>query len=100
LSSRDYKGERVIIWPSYLDASLPRSRGRRLSLQSAIRSPRIDEIVKAARQLGLDPIVEDRDYPRRWWADKRRVIVLKRGSKLETLKAIAEEIRGLRSRSQ
>ena len=67
-----------------------------MPLREAVRKPRVEEIVEAARRLGLEPEVEDARYPRRWWEYSKRVIVDKRGSKLETLRAIAAELRRLR----
>ena len=96
--SREYRGKRVVVWPAYLDASLSRGEGRKLPRREAVRRPRIEEIVEAAERLGLNPVVEEAEYPRRWWEQRRRVVVDKMGSKLETLRAIAAEIRRLRER--
>ena len=98
MSSREYKGKRIVVWPIYLDATVPRSKGRRVPIRIAVKNPRVEEIVRAAQALGLDPIVEDKSYPRQWWSEGRRVTVLKKGSKLQTLKLIAETIRGMRSK--
>jgi signal recognition particle subunit SRP19 len=94
--SREYRGKRVVVWPIYIDATASRGEGRKVPLSHAVRKPRVEEIVEAAERLGLHPEVEDARYPRRWWEQKRRVIVDKVGSKLETLKRIAEEIKRLR----
>ncbi len=43
-----------IVWPRYLDASITRSDGRRVSLQDAIEDPEVDEIAEAVQQIGYD----------------------------------------------
>lgn len=85
-----------MLWPVNIDASATRSEGRKISIKDAVRKPRIDEIVEAAKRLGLNPEVEESRYPRAWWAERRRVIVDKVGSKLNTLRLIASEIKKLR----
>ncbi|KSW11846.1 signal recognition particle [Pyrodictium occultum] len=94
--SREYKGRRVVVWPVYIDSSASRGEGRKVPLRDAVRKPRVEEIVKAAQRLGLNPEVEEARYPRSWWENTKRVVVDKMGSKLNTLKAIAAEIRKLR----
>ncbi len=94
--SREYRGKRIVVWPAYIDASLSRGEGRKLPLRDAVRRPRVEEVVEAAERLGLHPEVEESPYPRRWWDQKRRVVVDKAGSKLETLRAIAAEVKRLR----
>ncbi len=100
MSSRDYIGERIVIWPVYIDSTKSRSKGRKLPRELCIPNPRVDEIVEAAKLLGLDPIVEEKSYPREWWVYDKRVVVLKQGSKRETLKLIAEKVKELRSRKR
>ncbi len=94
--SREYRGKRIVVWPSYIDSSKSRGKGRKIPRRDAVPRPRVEEIVEAAERLGLNPEVEEARYPRAWWEDRRRVIVDKMGSKLETLRAIAREIRRLR----
>ena len=94
--SRDYRGKRIVIYPAYLDSSLSRKEGRRVPRSLAVHNPRIEEIVKAAEELGLNPIVEDSKYPRLWWRYKVRIVVDKVDSKQKILKMIAEKIKELR----
>ena len=94
--SREYKGKRIVVWPAYIDSTRSRGEGRKIARREAVPRPRIEEIVEAAERLGLNPEVEDARYPRSWWEDRQRVIVDKMGSKLETLRAIAAEIRRIR----
>ena len=85
-----------MLWPVNIDAAASRGEGRKVPRSIAVRRPRVEEIVEAARRLGLNPVVEDSRYPRKWWEQKQRIIVDKMGSKLETLKAIAEMVKKLR----
>jgi signal recognition particle subunit SRP19 len=93
--SRDYKGKKIIVYPQYIDSTKSRSEGRRIPHEEAVAKPRIEEIVKAAEELGLNPILEEASYPREWWVSGR-VVVDKRGSKIKTLRMIARKIRELR----
>lgn len=93
--------EKYVVWPAYLDSSLPRRLGRRVPLGLAVRNPSLREIAEAAEALGLNPEVDrEARYPRLWWSKQHRgrVLVDKRGSKEEVLKAIAGEVRRRRSR--
>ena len=94
--SREYRGRRIVVWPVYIDSTASRGEGRKISLRDAVRKPRVEEIVEAAKRLGLNPEVEEARYPRSWWENTRRVIVDKMGSKSATLKALATELRKLR----
>jgi len=94
--SREYRGRRIVVWPAYLDATLSRGEGRRLPLRDAVRKPRVEELVEAAQRLGLNPEVEDARHPRRWWEQRQRIVVDKAGSKLATIKRLAEEVRKIR----
>ncbi|MCE4629059.1 MAG: signal recognition particle subunit SRP19/SEC65 family protein [Desulfurococcales archaeon] len=92
--SREYKGERIAIYPSYLDKKLPRRLGRKVPIDVAVENPRIDEIVKVASELGLDPYVEeDKTHPRTWYRYPGRVIVRKADSKIRILKMISQLIK-------
>ncbi|BEP18235.1 signal recognition particle subunit SRP19/SEC65 family protein [Pyrofollis japonicus] len=94
--SKEYRGKRVVLWPVNIDSSASRGEGRKIPLRDAVRKPRVEEIVEAARRLGLNPVVEEARYPRKWWEQTKRIIVDKAGSKLETLRRIAAEVKRLR----
>ena len=98
MSSRDYKGRRVVLWPVNIDANAPVSKGRKIPRSKAVPSPSVREIVQAAEELGLNPAVEEKGYPRSWWDQRVRVVVDKIGSKRKTLEAIAGAIRERRKR--
>jgi len=96
--SREFKGRKIVIYPQYLNSKLSRSEGRRIPLNIAVPNPSIDEILKAAEDLGLNPVYEDdKRYPRNWWMVKGRVIVDKKNySKARILRMIAIKIREYR----
>ncbi len=96
LTSRDYAGKRVVVWPENLDSTLSRNQGRKLPVNECVPKPTIKEIIKAAEEAGLQPLVEDKKYPKRWWLSQGRVVVLKTGSKRETLRKLAAALRELR----
>ena len=100
MSSRDYKGRRVVLWLVNIDSTATIREGRKIPRSEAVPQPRLDEIVRAAESLGLDPVVEDKAYPRSWYRQTRRVSVRKVGSKRRTLPEIAREARRLRSRGR
>ena len=95
---KDLKGKRITFWPINIDEQAPISRGRKIPRDAAVRSPKVEEIVEAAKALGLNPEVEEASYPRSWWSDTKRIVVDKRWSKRETLKRISMEIRSMRVR--
>lgn len=94
--SKEYRGKRIALWPINIDASASRGEGRKIPIRYAVRKPRVEEVVEAAKRLGLNPQVEEARYPRKWWEQKHRIIVNKVESKLKTLIAIAEEIKKIR----
>ncbi len=96
--SREHEGKRVVVYPNYIDSGKTRKLGRKISIADTIPNPKIDEILRAAEKLGLEPQVEKASYPREWWSTDKRVVVLKRGSKLKTLRLIASEIKRLREK--
>ncbi|MCX8196505.1 MAG: signal recognition particle protein Srp19 [Acidilobaceae archaeon] len=99
MSSRELKGKRVVVWPAYIDELASRREGRKIARVKAVRRPSVEEIVQAAKLLGLNPEVEQKRYPRAWWEQDARVIVDKRGPKRQILEIIASKIAKLRKRS-
>ncbi len=98
MSSRDYIGQRIVIWPVYFDSTKTRKQGRKLPRELSIPNPKVEEIVEAAKILGLDPMIEEKKYPKEWWIYDKRIVVFKKGSKRETLKQIAIKLKELRER--
>ncbi len=87
-------GRKIAIYPAYLDSRRSRKEGRRVPLSLAVKGPTIEEIYKAAKRLKLNPVMEPEvKYPRTWFFESGRVMVLKIGSKQKTLRLIAEIMR-------
>ena len=88
------RDDRVVIWPAYIDSEKSRSEGRTISRRDAVSKPTIDEILMAAREMGLDPEAErDKNYPKHWWEKPGRVVVLKREPRTELVREIASRIK-------
>lgn len=85
--------DKWVVWPIYIDAAASRGEGRKISREHAIKNPTADDILKAARKLGLNPVKEDKAYPKRWWRKEGCVYVEKKFSKTETIRKIAEIIK-------
>jgi signal recognition particle subunit SRP19 len=97
VSSREYEGEKVILYPEYFDSTLTRKQGRRLSQKYCVSKPTVEEIFEAAEKLGLNPLIEDKHYPREWWRKRGRVVVDKKDhSKTAVLRSIGEELKRIR----
>lgn len=85
--------KRIIIWPVYLDAARARSDGRLVPEASAVRTPKVSEIHRAAEKLGLHPeIVKDKAHPSTWTDRSGMVVVDNRGPKSEIARQIGAEI--------
>jgi signal recognition particle subunit SRP19 len=82
------------VWPVYFDASLSRGEGRRVPRSKAIRDPKAEDIEKAAKKLGLNPILEPAaTYSKQPWRPVGVVLVDKKGSKTRIINDIAEELK-------
>lgn len=83
-----------MIWPAYIDKGNSRNGGRIISRKLSVTSPELREIEAAAKELGINPIVEpDKAYPKSWWEVSGRVLVDKKGTKSEIVRQIARKIR-------
>lgn len=80
--------KRIVLWPSYFDIKVSKKRGRRLSKNLAVEAPTVEEVVAAAKTMGLDPEVEySKAFPSAPWV-KGRVFVSKTNSKQEIIRKI------------
>lgn len=88
---------KCIVWPVYFDSSKTRSEGRKIPKKFALSSPKIEEIVEAAKALNLNPKINiDARYPREWWQKSGYVILDKLKTKNEILLTLAKKIFELR----
>lgn len=89
-----------MIWPSYFDIEFSRKEGRKVKKSLAIKNPTIDEIFQAAKKIGLNPLKEEKSYPKKWWRKEGRIVVDKKGKKVEIIRRIAEEVYNKRLQSK
>ena len=88
---------KLVIWPAYIDQANSRSMGRIISRKNAIKEPQLNEIEKAAKQLGLNPEVETKKaYPKFWWEVSGRVLIDDNGPKSAIAKQISLSIKKMR----
>jgi len=85
--------DKWVIWPVYFDAEVGRKEGRKIPKELAVKNPTVDEIYMAAKKLGLNPVKEEKAYPKRWWKKEGRILVDKKERKLEVIRKIAEIIK-------
>ena len=91
---------RVVVYPCYLDSNKSESQGRKIPRSLAVPSPKIDEIFRAARDLNLEPAIEEKAHPAWWWEEVSRVSVKKVGPKRKILVMIAKKIAEERKKSR
>lgn len=90
--------DKYVIWPANIDRANSRSGGRIVPKKISVPSPELKEIEQAAREFGLNPVVEpDKAYPKSWWEVSGRVLVDKTGTKSEIAKRIAKKIGKMRT---
>jgi signal recognition particle subunit SRP19 len=91
------KQNKIIFWSVYFDANKTRTNGRRVPKNLAVSAPKIDELQRAIKRLGLQPeIVSDAAHPSSPWLKTGLLVVPKTESKDKTLKKIAKELSDLR----
>ena len=91
------KQNKIFLWSIYFDASKTRTYGRRVPIKLAVSAPKLEELQRAAKRLGLQPeIVSDAAYPSSPWQRTGLLVIPKKESKSKTLKKIAKELSDLR----
>ena len=85
--------EKYVIWPVYFDKSVTRSSGRKVAKKHAVEKPSIENIAKAAKSLGLNPVLEKTAvHPSKPWKEEGRLLVDKKESKSKILVKIANRL--------
>lgn len=73
---------KFVIWPLYFDSSLSRLKGRKVPKKFSVEKPLLEDIAKAAKSLGLNPVMEkDMAHPSRTWKKEGRILVDTKGIK-------------------
>jgi signal recognition particle subunit SRP19 len=89
--SRDEK--KYIIYPQYFDSTVSRLSGRKVAKKYAIEKPSLENLGKAAKSLGLNPILEkDKIHPSSPWKKEGRILVEKKGPKTKLLVQLANRL--------
>ncbi len=85
--------DKYVVWPIYFDKKASRLQGRKIPKKYAVEKPRLEDIAKAAKALGLNPVLEkDRAHPSNHWKKKGRVLVDKKQGKAALLRQIAKKL--------
>ena len=88
----------ITIWPQYLDKNLSLKEGRKISKEDCVKDPKLSEIEKALKRLGLQYNVQkERSYPGKWYEKSGRVLVEWEDTKLELLKEVSLKIKEIRN---
>lgn len=91
------KHNKIFLWSVYFDSNKSRSAGRRVPKKLAVSSPKVEEIQRAAKRLGLQPeVVSDVAHPSLPWLKSGLVSLPKDEPKNEVLKKIGAELSILR----
>ena len=88
------KGEdKYVIWPVYFDKTVSKNAGRKVPKKDAIDKPKIEDIAKAAKSLGLNPVLQNNcSYPSKHWKKQGRILVDKKEKKSKILKQISNRM--------
>jgi signal recognition particle subunit SRP19 len=91
----------LIFWPQYFDAKRSRTNGRRLPKKFSIEKVTLEDIAKAARNLGYKTEIEKNyKYPKTWWEDSGRVLIDSKGKKKsKVILEVAKEMRKSHTKS-
>ncbi|KZX10332.1 signal recognition particle subunit SRP19/SEC65 family protein [Methanobrevibacter curvatus] len=65
-----------IVWPVYIDSTKSRKEGRKISKEFAVKTPKLSEIIRSARKLNFNPIIEEnKSFPGSWYEYSGRVLI-------------------------
>ena len=88
--------ERFVVWLDYLDSERKRAEGRRVPLNSCVRSPTLDEVVQACKKLNLDAQPQKAFHPKAPRRESGYVSIKKTERKQQIIMAIARELSRIR----
>lgn len=87
------KQNKIFLWPTYFDTNKTRQEGRRVPKKYAVSAPKVEELLRAAKRLGLQPtVVSDAAHPSSHWVRSGLLVVPKKESKGETVTKVAKEL--------
>ena len=83
----------VVLWPIYFDSALTWAEGRRVPKATAIRTPKTEDIVRAAVSAGLKAELQPSvSHPRYPWIKSGYVLIETKESKTKILKIITSRL--------
>lgn len=88
--------DRFVIWLDYLDSERKRGEGRRVPLDSCVRSPTLDELLQACKRLNIEAQPQMAFHPRAARRQSGYVSIKKTGRKQDVIVAIARELSRIR----
>jgi signal recognition particle subunit SRP19 len=88
--------DRQVVWLEYLDSERKRGEGRRVPINSCIRSPTLEELTLACERLKLEPEAQVARYPGDVSRQSGFVSVKKSAKKQQTVMMIAREVSKMR----
>jgi len=95
------KLDKAIIWPVYFDSSKTRKKGRRVSKNLAVQSPKITELKEATDKLGLkNEIKPEAHFPKMPWAKTGMLLVEKKEAKEKIIQKIAKQLMKIKNQQQ
>ena len=87
--------DKYVIYPVYFDKNISRFAGRKVAKKHAVEKPTVEDISKAAKSLGLNPVLEkDIAHPSRHWKKEGRILVDKKDTKRKSLVLIGKRLSG------
>jgi signal recognition particle subunit SRP19 len=82
-----------VIYPLYFDNTVSRLNGRKVAKKHAVEKPSLENIAKAAKSLGLNPILEkDAIHSSAPWKKEGRILVEKKGPKTKLLLQLSNRL--------
>ena len=85
--------DKYVVYPIYFDKYLAKSQGRKVSKKHAVEKPTIEDIAKAAKSLGLNPVIENNSsHSFRHWKKEGRLLIDKKDTKPNLLRQIANRL--------
>ena len=95
------KLDKAIIWPIYFDTAKTRRKGRRVTKNLAVQSPKITELKEATDKLGLKNEMNlEAHFPKTPWAKSGMLLVEKREAKEKIIQKIAKQLIKIKNQQQ
>ncbi len=92
--------QKYVVWLDYFNSELKRREGRRVPLNSATRSPSMEELSEACRRLNMQPVAQAARYPGSPTRGSGYVSVAKSKPKHVLVMRIAKELSVVRGAAQ